>query len=308
MGSIGRRLQKVNKTRKGKASGPRTDMAAVKRMMKGLSGGEKWFNPVDGENVIRILPADSTDGNFAYERSLHYGFRVDGQKKALPCMLTLGKDYCPACQLIAAYEDDTDDDIIALLRKIRPSKHYLMNVIDRNSRSIIKIYSATPGAMRQILDVVADSDYGDVTDPEEGRDLKIKKSGNGESTRYKVMVRPNVSPVGLEGWEEKLHNLKKEAYSIIPNNSEYLKYLEDSFGDVLDVTEVLAGAKKKKAKMDFEEDEEEEIDEDTEEENDEEIEEDDEEEEEVIKPKKKVVKPVKKVKRIVEEDDDDDED
>lgn len=316
-----------NKKQKSSSSseGPRTNLKAARKMLKGLGTSEKWWKPSEGESIIRILPANTDDGNFAYEQSQHFGFKVGGEKRAFPCMIALGHDYCPACQLVAAYEDDVDDDVKGIMRKLKPSRYFLMNIIDRAaSKPTVKMYSATPGAMRGILDILADADYGDITDPVKGRDVKIKKTGSGESTRYKILVRPNTSKIGLEDWVDQLFDLKKEAYREIPTMKEYVKYLDDSFGDVLDVKEVLRGSNKKNLKeLDLDEDDEEDEDDEIEEENEEDEEdsdEEDEEEEELVNPKKniklkkvikeknKLVKKRKPIKDDDEEDEDDDED
>lgn len=322
MASIGRRLRKVIKNKKKKSSssseGPRTNLKAARKMLKGLGTSEKWWKPNEGESIIRILPANTDDGNFAYEQSQHFGFKVGGEKRAFPCMIALGHDYCPACQLVAAYEDDVDDDVKGIMRKLKPSRYFLMNVIDRSlSKPTVKMYSATPGAMRGILDILADADYGDITDPIKGRDVKIKKTGTGESTRYKILVRPNTSKIGLDDWVEQLFDLKKEAYREIPTMKEYVKYLDDSFGDVLDVKEVLRGSNKKNLKEldldeDDDEDEDDEIEEETDEESDdEEIEEDSDEEDEEESPKRKVIKrkgnKIKLIKKRKPIEDDDEE-
>lgn len=312
------------KKKKSTSEGPRTNLKAARRMLKGLGQNDKWWRPSIGENIIRILPANTDDGNFAFEQSQHFGFKVAGEKRAFPCMISLGQDICPACQLIAAYEDDEDDDVKAILEKMNPSKYFLMNIIDRNANKPgVRIYSATPGAMKGILDIFADSDYGDITNPIKGRDIKITKTGSEKATRYKIMVRPNISKVGLANWADQLFDLKKEAYREIPTLKEYVTLLDDSFGDILDVREVLRGISSKKVKeLDLGEDEDVDEDEETEEENDEETDDEEDEEnneeedneEEGTRPikrlkvvKKKVIKKRKPIEDDEEEEEEEDE-
>lgn len=279
---------------------PRTNLKSVRKMMKGLGGNEKYWKPKSGENIIRILPSTLPDGNFAYEVRQHYGFRLGNEKRAFPCLLALDQDTCPACQLIAAYEDETDDDVRDALKKLNPSRQYMMNIIDRSDTNPrVKMYFATPGAMKEITAIIADSDYGDITDPDDGRDVKIKKTGDGPETRYKALARAKSGPVGVDDWNKHLFDLKKEAYREIPTLKEYYQYLEDSFGDIVDVS-VIKSTRKKRSKRLIE-------DEDLEDE-DEDVEEDDvEEDEEELKPKKKLklVKP--KRKKVVEEEDEEED-
>src|SRR5712672_4753171 len=60
----------------------RTDINTARRVFAGLDDAGKFWKPKSGNNIIRILPSNREDGNFAYHSLLHHGFKVEGQNRA----------------------------------------------------------------------------------------------------------------------------------------------------------------------------------------------------------------------------------
>ena len=258
----------------------KTDVETVRRVFAGLDEGEKFWKSKVGKNIIRILPSNLPDGNVAYHSILHYGFKIGGEKRAFPCLSVFNKP-CPVCKIISLNDADSDPDIMGLLKDIGPRHTFLMNILDRNNPAGgPRIYSAPKSVMKEIYYLFNDDDYGDITDENEGRDIKIDKSGEGFTTRYATRVSPKETPIGVEDWIDGLFDLQKEAYREIPSYKRYVKYMEESFGDILQID-----------KLDAEEDDE--------------VEEDDEGSDEVmelpIKRKKKTVAKKKKRPTSVED-------
>lgn len=264
----------------------KTNLDTVRRVFSGIDQGDKYWKPKQGKNIIRILPSNREDGNFAFHSIQHHGFKVDGKNRAYPCMLSFKKP-CPVCKVIAYHDTDTDPDVQEALKLIGARHQFLMNVIDRGvNDGKVKIYAAPKTVMTEIYHFVSDDDYGDITDEDEGHDVKIDRTGEMLATRYSTRVSPKTSPIGVDGWEDQLFNLEKEAYREVPSTKKYEELLEDNFGNVLQVQVALGN---------------------------EEADEEEDEEEEEPKPKKKVVKgkkPVVKKKKVtkIEDEDWDDED
>lgn len=270
MGILGKKLRKLanNKSEKEgrvaekkKVSVPKTNMDAVRSMrrkLKKVGGGSdnKWWKPAEGGNLIRILPsnvpahADIPAGGFSFNSCLHYGFRDDKRNRAYPCLDHIGTPPCPVCQFIARYSNETDPDVVKLLRNIRPSHQYMMNIIDRNGKiPRVQIWSAPPGLTKDIVRFMSDPDYGDITDVDEGFDLKLERENNKGRTSYNVIPRPRPSEIGLENWQEQLFDLQKEAYTEIPTYSQYVAMMKDQFADLgFDFDFLTVGKKKKKSK------------------------------------------------------------
>ena len=261
-----------------KKVGPRTNPDAVRRIIGSMGGENKWWKPVQGANRIRVLPYDSEDGNFFFHSVLHHGFRdSEGNRRAYPCLARLNKNKCPVCQVIGYYDNVVDTDIEKIIREIRPSHSYLMNVINRKDASAkVQMYSATPPVARVLVNSFAEEDFGDITDPKQGRDVLITATGERLTRRYEVQISPRITPVGLENWETLLFDLAKEAYREIPTYKAYVGFLYDSYGDQLNLGKIFGPAKRAAADEEEEETEEAEEMEDEEELEDEELEEEDE--------------------------------
>lgn len=261
-----------------------TDLDSSRRVFEGIGDGGKWWKPKVGENRIRILPSNREDGAIAVKSILHYGFKIGGENRAFPCMSTL-KQPCPVCKLISRLDTDNDPDTKDLLKSISPRQSFLMNILDQKADDgVIKIYSAGVQVAREVYALLNDEDYGDITDPTTGRDLKITRTGEGFTTKYSVRAAPKESEVEFN--EDELHNLESERYREIPSYKKYIKYMIEAFGDQVDIKGILLG----------EDEEDEDLDEDDEEDVDlEENEEDDEEDKPVrTKPRKQGKKVIKK--------------
>ena len=259
---------------------PRTNLERTRAVLDGMGGDSEFWNPKEGRNKIRILPSGQEDGSFFYKSTLHYGFTAGGTRRAYPCYSAVDKPRCPVCRVIALHEDDSSPDIQKAIHNLMPKNRFLMNVVVRPSEEV-KIFGAPWTVMKKLRGIVRDDDYGDITDPDEGHDVTVIKEGTGLNTEYDVTPSPKVTRVGVEDWESALHDLKKKAYREIPSRQEYINYLMDCYGDLLDIRSIFRdetkGVKKKKLIEEEDEDEEEEEEEEEEEDEEEDLEEEEDE-------------------------------
>lgn len=188
----------------------------------GELGKANYWAPVEGKNVIRILPpwkdSGPHEGVFFFKKTLHYGFQVDGSSRPIPCL----GDNCPICNYVKNLNN------IELARKIRPVTKFYVNVIDRKDPSKgVKIWSLTQKTMKALREYLEDPDYGDFTDEDEGRDVIVQKDSSGRMINYEVRIKPKTSPIDYEGWEEELHMLD-EVVGIDLSEKKLKKILEDN--------------------------------------------------------------------------------
>lgn len=225
-----KKVENEKKSRHGK-----TDMEAVKRIMSQISSGSQWFKANVGRNEIRVLPSNREDGLPFFSSILHHGFRDEtGGKRAYPCLGAAFKKPCPVCKVITFYENDGDSDVDSIITTLAPKRTYLMNIIDVTGGDVVKIYSATPSVAKKIIGAFSEEDYGDITDPEKGFNLIVKREGTGKTdTRYDVLFRRESSVINIEDWKTQMYDLEKEAYREIPSYEKYCEYLQDTFGGVL---------------------------------------------------------------------------
>lgn len=181
----------------------KTDLNRVKRSIGELHKRQAergFWRPKEGTSIVRLLPPWSKDGAFSKEITTHYGIADHG----VPC-LKPWNDECPACALVDELRATNDRRDKEDARRMRASTRYISNVIVLKSatgegdsgRGQIFAYGET--IFGQIAEIIADPDWGDVSDPKTGRCLAIVRKGSGQfDTEYQVIPRPKPYPLKPE--------------------------------------------------------------------------------------------------------------
>ena len=272
----------------------RTNMDKTREKMKEVGGDGKYWKPKpNSKNIVRILPpwGKSANGVFYFAAGFHYNFEIGGRSKAIACNRVKDKnERCLVCEFIEALRNSGGEDQEKLVmgsKGIKLKKKYFVNLVDRKEPDKVFIYGAAKKMIQAIQEAMEDPDFGDITDVDEGFDMRINRQGAGfTDTRYTFSVRPKSCPLGMDDWKDKIHKLDEVVVEWVPL-AEQAKAIRSNYGE--EMAEVgfkinLPGEKLKKKKVEDEDEEDQ----------------DDEEEEEV--------KPKKKVKKKDEEDEDEDED
>ncbi len=197
---------------KDKKKSPRTNLEESLRGLDEVGRSDFW-TAKEGKNTVRILPWKNV---FFFKAILHYGFkRAGGGKRdmAYPCLLMDEEaKSCPICDYYEKLSKSSDEDKSKLGQRIRPVTKYYVNLFDRDRlQDGIRMFGFSGKMMRTLRGYLEDEDYGDITDPEEGRDVILTREGTGfTSTTYEIRVRAKSSPVDYKGWEEEIHELDKE--------------------------------------------------------------------------------------------------
>jgi hypothetical protein len=207
---------------------------------RGNGAGFNFLNLKDGRNVIRILPPREGADMFFEEVWVHYGVGKNAQNKngtMVVCPKTHDENApCPVCELadeLKKLSKKRDDSYDKQSRSIRRKKRVYYNAISRDEdlsvyekneegkwintetgeeESPVKVLGTGIGILKDIISLIVDPEYGDITDPEEGLDLIITKTGSGQfNTKYDVKTVRKESPIGFDAWEECLHDLSQLA-------------------------------------------------------------------------------------------------
>ena len=154
-----------------------------------------WRPEVDTETTVRLLSFNDNDGQPFKELWFYYNI---GSNPGLLGPYQFGKPD-PFQELITKLRDDGaagDQSAYELAKKIYPKMRCFAPVIVRGEESEgVKLWSFGKQVYQDLLNIMLDEDYGDITDPTDGRDIKVKcftKPG----TQWKitdVVVRPNVT-------------------------------------------------------------------------------------------------------------------
>lgn len=181
--------------------------------------GAGW-KPDAGDNEVRILPPTSryfTDliGFIAYEFRNHF-IQLPGQDTRVKRCLRDFDEKCPACSFYYESRNNDDPAVAEIAREYKPSTRFVFNIIDiSDANSGIQTYECGPSVHNEVLKYAANEKWGDVLDPEEGRNFTITKTPGTQKewTSYSVMPGPN--PVSVvhhlpEGWKDELDALEGE--------------------------------------------------------------------------------------------------
>jgi len=206
------------------------------------SGGATFVTIKDGRNVVRILPPFGEMDSFAVEAWVHYGIGksdTDKKGKMVVCPKTANENNpCPACELskqLYSLSKKKDDKAMKEAKQFNKKKRVYYNAIDKadvledfelredpqdkdkqiwfnkktdEQESPIKVLGTGIGVYKDLIKIIIDPEYGDITDPEEGLDIIITKSGSGQfNTEYEVKSVRKESAIEFADWEEHLNDL-----------------------------------------------------------------------------------------------------
>ena len=169
----------------------------------------RWIPPKNKQVKFRLLPGQepgSEDKDFFVKVLLHYKVSPSAKVPVI-CPRTLDPHAeCPICAKVnALYKTGNEQDKKqASLMKAR--SRYNLGVIPLEGdapENIGKIFvwTAPKSVKDDIIGFFEDSDYGDVTDPRTGRDLKLKITGEMFDTKYELLPAPEKTPISDEDSE-----------------------------------------------------------------------------------------------------------
>lgn len=178
------------------------------KLSKEGSSSKGYFNAKEGANVIRILP-DVGDMEYFYQVVGRHEL-ADNKWAYCPNVTSDGELPCPICEFENQLWKSGDKDGA---KKMRVSKKYWMNVIDRSNEDAgPMVMTAGITILQALANLINDPDYGELYDIKSGFDVTLTKKGKGMETRYEVVPKPKVTPLHadpaiVKAWLEKAKDL-----------------------------------------------------------------------------------------------------
>ena len=151
------------------------DFEAVRKKLNQLSGNNSRRNsmwrPQEGEEtVVRLMSFPDNDGQPFKERWFYYNI---GNNPGLLAPYQFGKPD-PIQELINKLRDDGSKESYELAKKLYPKMRSYAPVIVRGEEDKgVRLWSFGKTVYQSLLNVMLDEDYGDITDPQDGRDVKV---------------------------------------------------------------------------------------------------------------------------------------
>jgi hypothetical protein len=151
------------------------------------------WKPKDGDNLIRIMPPwDENVDTFFVQGGAH--FNVGPQGKVFSCPRQSDNSAeCYLCDLVDQLGSGDEADREEA-KDLRVRRSWMVNVVDlKDPGAGVKVWKAGVKAFKQLLEYIEDPDYGDITDPETGYNIKVMKSGKDLNTEYTIRCAKNPS-------------------------------------------------------------------------------------------------------------------
>lgn len=148
-----------------------TKMAAKKAALENRGNGSKgnFWRPEDGETTIRILP--TADGDPFKEFFFHYN--VGKNPGFLSPKKNFGEDD-PLDSFVRKLFNEGDEESIKMAKNLMARQRFFSPVIVRGEEDKgVQIWGYGKMVYQNLLNLVLNPDYGDITDPESGTDLVI---------------------------------------------------------------------------------------------------------------------------------------
>ena len=156
----------------------------------GGGGGSNFYKIADGTTEMRILPAINEEDAFYYATAYHYI-----NNKYVYCRKYMDEDAsCPVCahasKIWKKYKETNDERIAEEAKSLFAKQQFFYNALvrDQEGDKVVVLQSGN-GIKTDLVEIMLDDTYGDITNPVKGRDIGIKRKGKGKATSYQVMVR-----------------------------------------------------------------------------------------------------------------------
>lgn len=204
------------------------DFDAIRKKLNKLSGNSSkrdvLWRPQEGEEAtVRLLSFSDNDGQPFKELWFYYNV---GNSPGLLAPYQFGHPD-PIQELINKLRDDDNKESYELAKKLYPKmRAYAAAVVRGEEEKGVRLWSFGKQVYQSLLNVMLDEDYGDITDPKTGRDIKITCS----KPNGKTYASTDVMPRGKSSPLSESSDRAKQWLANIPDPSEL--YTEKSYEEL----------------------------------------------------------------------------
>lgn len=151
------------------------DLAAIRKKLNQISGQNSRKNvmwrPEEGtETTVRLLAYPDNDGQPFKELMFYYNI---GNNPGLLAPYQFSKAD-PIQELITKLRDEGSKESYELAKKLYPKMRCYAPVIVRGEEDKgVRLWAFGKQVYQTLLNYMLDEDYGDITDPTEGRDVRV---------------------------------------------------------------------------------------------------------------------------------------
>ena len=208
------------------------DLNAIKSKLNQLqsqtSNKDNFWKPEPGTQVVRVVPYKHNKDNPFIELFFHYNL---GNNKTYLSPASFGRPD-PVEEFANKLKSTGNKDEWIQGKRLEPKMRTFAPVIVRGKESEgVKFWGFGKTVYQELLGVIADPDYGDITDATNGRDIGIERQTPAEAGnqygKTTVRVKPNQTAITEDA------NLLE---SVLNNQSELTElYTEPTYDELKEV-------------------------------------------------------------------------
>lgn len=215
------------------------DISALKAKLnqfnKQADRSDALWKPTEGKTVIRIVPWKENTGWPFIEMQFHYL----GKKTFLSPLTNGNRD--PIAEFADELSSSGKKEDWLQARPFRPKLRTYVPIIVRGEENLgVRFFSFGQTVYKELISIINDPDYGDITDVKNGRDIVVEyvPQEKSDTSFAKTMVRPkpNQTPAGTAEQIEKFLTEQPDIRAIFkePTYQELKvaleQYLDPSYG------------------------------------------------------------------------------
>ena len=176
------------------------DISAIKSKLTQLqsttSNKDNFWKPEPGKQVVRVVPYKHNKDNPLIELYFHYNL---GNNKTYLSPMSFGRPD-PVAEFADKLKSTGNKDEWIQGKRLEPKMRTFAPVIVRGRESEgVKFWGFGKTVYQELLGVIADPDYGDITGPTNGRDIGIERQTPAEAGnqygKTTVRVKPNMTAI-----------------------------------------------------------------------------------------------------------------
>lgn len=153
-----------------------------------------FWSPKEGVTYnVRVLP--TPDGDPFKENWFHYELSKEG---GFLCPKKNFGESCASCDFASKLYREKTEESTKMAKKFTPRQRFFSAVVIRGEESEgVKVWGYGKTAYQDLIGYVLNPDYGDFTDPQEGRDLTLLANKNSGQSYPITKITPRVKSTKL---------------------------------------------------------------------------------------------------------------
>jgi len=185
------------------------------------------WKPQPGKQVIRVLPYKHNKDNPFIELFFHFGLN----NKTYLSPITFGRPD-PIEEFAQKLKTSGNREEYQMARKLEAKMRTFAPVVVRGEEAQgVRFWGFGKTVYQELLSVIADPDYGDITDPVSGRDISVEfitaEESGASFPKTSIRVKPNQTPITED---------KAQLEGILDNQKDITElYQELSYEELTDV-------------------------------------------------------------------------